>query len=62
MLQNRVNWLINAYKAACRLRGFKSDLVKEEVPWFPKPAIEARGRGESFGDSKLMLLLKFQQG
>ena len=25
MLQNRVNWLINAYKAACRLRGFKRD-------------------------------------
>jgi hypothetical protein len=29
MLQNRVNWLINAYKAACRLRGFKRDLVKD---------------------------------
>ena len=29
MLQTRVNWLINAYMAACRLRGFKSDLVKD---------------------------------
>ena len=27
MLQTRVNWLINANMAACRLRGFKSDLV-----------------------------------
>ena len=29
MLQTRVYWLINAYMAACRLRGFKSDLVKD---------------------------------
>ena len=29
MLQTRVNWLINAHMAACRLRGFKSDLVKD---------------------------------
>jgi hypothetical protein len=29
MLQTRVNWLINAYMAACRFRGLKSDLVKD---------------------------------
>ena len=29
MLQTRVNWIINAYMAACGLRGFESDLVKE---------------------------------
>ena len=29
MLQTRVNWLINAYMAACRLRGLKSELVKD---------------------------------
>ena len=42
MLQTRVNWLINANMAACRLGGFKSDLVY--VFFLPTPSWLPPGR------------------